>query len=89
MSEVNPGPTVVTGDNVLGKGSPMMIGASSTAKVGFYGTTPIVQRAASTQATSVFSGISTGAVSTNSLVLATLLEVCSTLTALGIWKGSA
>ncbi len=64
-------------------------GGGITEKISFYGVTPIVQRAASTQATSVFSGISTGAVSTNSLVLATLLEVCSTLTALGLWKGAA
>lgn len=89
MSEVNPGPTVVTGDNVMGKGGPMMIGASSTSKVGFYGTAPIVQRASSSQAASVVSGVSTGAVSTNSLVLAALVEVLSTLTALGVWKGSA
>lgn len=64
-------------------------GVASTDKLGFYGFTPVVQRAASTQATSVFSGISTGAVSTNSLVLATLLEVCNTLAGLGIWKGAA
>ena len=64
-------------------------GVASTDKLGFYGTAPVVQRAASTQATSVFSGISTGAVSTNSLVLATLLEVCNTLAGLGVWKGQA
>jgi hypothetical protein len=57
--------------------------------VGFYGTAPITRRSGSTQATSVVSGVSTGAVSTNSLVLAALLEIMSTLTALGIWKGSA
>jgi hypothetical protein len=64
-------------------------GASATEKISFYGTAPAAQRAASTQATSVFSGISTGAVSTNSLVLATLLEVCNTLTVSGLWKGQA
>lgn len=64
-------------------------GVASTDKLAFYGKTPVVQRAASTQATSVFSGISTGAVSTNSLVLATLLEICNTLDGLGIWKGQA
>lgn len=58
-------------------------------KAGFYGVTPVAQRSSSTQATSVVSGVSTGAVSTNSLVLAALLEVMSTLTATGIWKGSA
>ena len=58
-------------------------------KVGFYGVTPVSLRAASTQATSVVSGISTGAVSTNSLLLAAVLEIMSTLTAVGLWKGSA
>jgi hypothetical protein len=57
--------------------------------LGFYGKAPIAQRSGSTQATSVVSGVSTGAVSTNSLVLASLLEVMSTLTALGLWKGTA
>lgn len=58
-------------------------------KVGYYGVTPISQRSASTQATSVISGISTGAVSTNSLLLAAVIEIMSTLTAVGLWKGSA
>ena len=89
MAYTNPGPSVTTGDTSLGQGTPMQIGVAATSKVGFYGTAPIVQRSASTQATSVVSGVSTGAVSTNSLVLAALLEVMSTLTALGVWKGSA
>jgi hypothetical protein len=58
-------------------------------KVGFYGVTPASQRASSSQATSVVSGISTGAVSTNSLLLAAVLEIMSTLSAVGLWKGSA
>lgn len=58
-------------------------------KTGFYGVTPISQRSSSTQATSVVSGISTGAVSTNSLLLAAVIEIMSTLTAVGLWKGSA
>lgn len=62
---------------------------NSGGKAGFYGATPVVQRSSSTQATSVVSGVSTGAVSTNSLVLAALLEVMNTLTGLGLWKGSA
>lgn len=66
-----------------------VFGASATELIGFYGKAPSAQRASSTQATSVVSGVSTGAVSTNSLVLAALLEVMSTLTALGLWKGSA
>ena len=58
-------------------------------KVGFYGDTPISQRASSSQATSLISGVSTGAVSTNSLVLAALIEVMNTLDALGLWKAGA
>jgi hypothetical protein len=65
------------------------IGMNAGGKAGFYGVSPIAQRAASTQATSVVSGISTGAVSTNSLLLAAVLEIMSTLTAVGLWKGSA
>jgi hypothetical protein len=55
--------------------------------VGFYGATPITQRASSFQASSVVS------VSSNITIAASLtawiLEVTNTLTALGLWKGSA
>lgn len=85
----NPGPSTTTGSTDIGFGSPQTVGTNATALVAFYGAAPIVQRSSSTQATSVVSGVSTGAVSTNSLVLAALLEVMSTLTALGVWKGSA
>lgn len=57
--------------------------------VGFYGKAPASQRASSSQATSVVSGVSTGAVSTNSLVLAALIEVMNTLASVGLWKGSS
>lgn len=58
-------------------------------KLGFYGETPASQRAGASQNTSLISGVSTGAVSTNSLVLAALIEVMNTLDVLGLWKGSA
>lgn len=89
MSFTNPGPAVTTGSINTGQASPVQVGAATTSLVGFYGTAPIAQRASSSQAVSVVSGVSTGAVSTNSLVLAALIEVMSTLTALGVWKGSA
>lgn len=89
MTTSNPGPAVTTGSTDIGLGSPITVGTAATSLVAFYGATPVVQRASSTQATSVVSGVSTGAVSTNSLVLAALLEVMSTLTALGVWKGAA
>lgn len=63
------------------------IGKGATEKVGFYGATPVVQRAAAIQANSVVS------VSSNITIAASLtawiVEVTATLNALGIWKGSA
>ncbi len=61
---------------------------NSGGKAGFYGATPISQRSSSTQATSLISGISTGAVSTNSLLKAAVIEIMATLQAVGLWKGS-
>jgi hypothetical protein len=89
MSYTNPGPSITTGSTDIGLGSPQTVGTTSSSLVGFYGTAPVSQRSSSSQATSVVSGVSTGAVSTDPLVLAALIEVMSTLTALGIWKGSA
>ncbi len=89
MAYTNPGPSVTTGSTTLGLGSPITVGTSTTSLVGFYGETPVVQRSSSTQATSLISGVSTGAVSTNSLVLAALIEVMNTLDGMGIWKGGA
>ena len=39
----NPGPASTTGSINLGQGSPMQLGATTTSKVGFFGTSPIVQ----------------------------------------------
>lgn len=66
-----------------------VIGASRAAggTVGFYGTTPIAQRAAAIQAASVVSVASYISVSTNLSVFAA--EVAATLTTLGLWKGAA
>ena len=63
------------------------IGSSATQKVGFYGATPVVQRAASIQAASVVS-VSSNITITASLT-AWILEVTNTLNGLGVWKGSA
>jgi hypothetical protein len=89
MAYTNPGPSTTTGSTDIGLGSPITVGTTAASLVGFYGETPVVQRAASTQATSLISGVSTGAVSTNSLVLAALIEVMNTLDGMGIWKGAA
>lgn len=64
-----------------------VIGASATEKIGFYGATPIAQRSGAAQATSAVGTASSTAVTTD--VKAALIEVMNTLTALGLWKGSA
>lgn len=62
--------------------------------IALYGTTPVSQRAAAVQG-STFASIATStdfAAAQQTVVnaaLATLNEVVATLTALGIWKGSA
>lgn len=87
MAYTNPGPSVTTGDTNLGQGSPVQIGVSASSKVGFYGTTPIVQRSGAAQATSLVGTASSADVTTD--LKAALIEVMNTLAALGVWKGSA
>jgi hypothetical protein len=67
--------------------SGVCMGQSSAKKIGFYGTTPITQRAAAAQATSLVGTASSTAITSD--VKAALIEVMSTLAALGLWKGSA
>ena len=87
MANVNPGPATTDGSTYTGLDSPHVIGAAASSKVGFYGTAPVVQRAAAIQAASVVS------VSSNITIAASLtawiLEVTNTLNGLGIWKGAA
>jgi hypothetical protein len=73
----------------LDYGSPdgALMGGAATDKVGFYGTTPAVQRAAAIQAASVVSA--TSYISVTSNLAAFCAEVAATLTGLGIWKGAA
>jgi hypothetical protein len=52
---------------------------------GFYGKTPVTQRASSVQATS---NLATSA-SFGATQLAAVQEIMNTLTSLGLWKGSA
>ena len=63
------------------------LGASSSEKIAFYGTTAITQRAAAAQATSLVGTASSTAVTTDGK--AALIEVMDTLQNLGLWKGSA
>lgn len=64
-----------------------VMGNAATAKVGFYGTTPVVQRALAGQAASVVSA--TSYISVTSNLAAFCAEVAATLTGMGLWKGSA
>ena len=57
----------------------------SDGTVGFYGKTPVTQRASSVQATS---NLATSA-SFGATQLAAVQEIMNTLTALGLWKGAA
>jgi hypothetical protein len=62
-------------------------GKNTSAKISFYGVTPITQRASAVQAASVVSVNSYISVTSN--LAAFCAEVAATLTALGAWKGSA
>jgi hypothetical protein len=64
-----------------------LIGGTATDKIGFYGATPVVQRAAATQANSVVSVASNITVAAS--LTAWIVEVTATLNALGLWKGAA
>lgn len=68
-----------------------IMGASATAanpgKIGFYGTTPVIQRASAVQAASVVSALSYISVTSN--LAAFCAEVAATLTGTGFWKGTA
>lgn len=63
------------------------IGKSTSEKVAFFGTTPISQRAGAAQATSLLSTASSTAIDT--ATKAAIIEIMNTLSAYGIWKGSA
>lgn len=56
-------------------------------KAGFYGVTPIVQRSGAAQATSAVGTASSADVTTG--LKAAVIEIMNTLTAVGLWKGSA
>lgn len=62
-----------------------LVGLSATDTIGFYGTSPVAQRASSIQAASVISA--TSFISVTSNLAAWAAEVAATLTGLGVWKG--
>lgn len=73
----------------IGDGNPdgITIASTTSEKIGLYGKTPITQRSGAAQATSLVATASSADVTTE--LKAALIEVMNTLTALGIWKGSA
>jgi hypothetical protein len=68
-------------------GSPdgALMGKSATEKIGFYGTTPIVQRTAAVVTSAV--GTASSADVTTALKGA-VIDIMNTLEALGLWAGS-
>lgn len=60
---------------------------ATTDKISFYGVTPIVQRSAAAQNTTLLSTASSTAIDT--LTKAAIIEIMDTLRLLGLWKGSA
>jgi hypothetical protein len=65
----------------------LKVGQSSSAKIAFYGTTAISQRAGAAQATSAVATASSADVTTE--LKAAVIEIMNTLAALGLWKGGA
>ncbi|MDE2105123.1 MAG: hypothetical protein KGL39_48290 [Patescibacteria group bacterium] len=81
-SSNNPGPATLTGNDYAGGASPYQVGIQASSLVGFYGVTPVVQRAtASTHSTSNAASSSAFGASQS----AVLVEIMNTLISLGIW----
>ena len=80
-------PSAFDATTIPAPGTGAVIGASATEKIGFYGTTPIAQRAAAAQNTTLLSTASSTAVDT--ATKAAIIEIMNTMRLLGIWKGSA
>jgi len=75
--------------NFLGDNGPdgMSVGLDATAKIGFYGKTPIAQASVTSFATSAVGTASSADVTTAQK--AALIAVMNTLSALGIWPEQA
>ena len=82
--------------NIVASGQSVLLGTTTTMKVGFYGAAGTSQRTAGTQVTmtlSSFTGVTQGNVGFTSTAQASLLfgqvqEIQQTLLDLGVWKGS-
>lgn len=63
------------------------VGGATTDLLGFYNASAISQRAGAAQATSLVATASSADVTSD--LKAAVIEIMNTLTALGLWKGSA
>lgn len=61
--------------------------STSATKIGFFNATPVSQRAAAAQATSLVGTASSADVSSD--LKAAVIEIMNTLAAVGLWKGAA
>lgn len=80
--------TIATSYYNVGPNSPdgQMMGLTSTAKVGFYGKVPVVQRPYSSAVHATSGYVSSG--SFGATQLAIVVEIANTLVGLGIWASS-
>lgn len=76
----------ITGTNLTTTGN-TALGNAITDTIGFYGTTPIAQRAGAAQATSLVGTASSADVTSD--LKAAVIEIQNTLIALGLFKGAA
>lgn len=79
----NSGLAVTDGNVIPGN---LKVGASASSKLGFYGFTPVTQRAAALQNGS---GVSATSSDWGATQAAWAVEVTATLSGLGLWKGAA
>lgn len=63
----------------------VVVGLSSTEKIAFYGTTPVVQRTAAVATSAVGTASSADVTST---LKAAVIDIMNTLEAVGLWSGS-
>lgn len=86
-------PYVTTGTANFQVPGPVDVALSATDYLGFYGATPVVQRASAVQVafadTLVSGGFGFSDKAHGDALIATFNEIVATLTGLGLWKGGA
>lgn len=84
-------PYITSTSSSFGVPGPVIIGASATDTVGFFGTTPADQRSSSAQAeiTATTGTYGFASYAQVTAMINQVKEIAATLTELGLWKGSA